>query len=62
MKLWIDDLRPAPFGYRIARSVNEAIEIIETYEIMHRMSGGKKIYEIELIHIHHDQVDILKDV
>lgn len=34
MKLWIDDLRPAPFGYRIARSVNEAIEIIETYEIM----------------------------
>lgn len=43
MKLWIDDLRPAPFGYRIARSVNEAIEIIETYEIMHRMSGGKGV-------------------
>lgn len=61
MKLWIDDLRPAPFGYRIARSVNEAIEIIETYEIMHRMSGGKKIYEIELIDIDHDAGDFFQD-
>lgn len=61
MKLWIDDLRPAPFGYRIARSVNEAIEIIETYEIMHRMSGGEKIYEIELIDIDHDAGDFFQD-
>lgn len=61
MKLWIDDLRPAPFGYRIARSVNEVIEIIETYEIMHRMSGGKKIYEIELIDIDHDAGDFFQD-
>lgn len=61
MKLWIDDLRPAPFGYRIARSVNEAIEIIETYEIMHRMSGGTKIYEIELIDIDHDAGDFFQD-
>lgn len=61
MKLWIDDLRPAPFGYRIARSVNEAIEIIETYETMHRMSGGKKIYEIELIDIDHDAGDFFQD-
>ena len=28
MKLWIDDIRPAPEGYRKAKSVNKAIEII----------------------------------
>lgn len=37
MKLWIDDLRPAPFGYRIARSVNEAIEIM----VGKRKMGGQ---------------------
>lgn len=54
MKIWVDDVRPAPNGYRIARSVNETIEIIETYEIMHRISGGKPIYKIELLDIDHD--------
>ena len=34
MKLWVDDVRPAPYGYRTIRSVNEAKETIETYEIM----------------------------
>lgn len=28
MRLWIDDVRPAPEGYRKAKSVNKAIEII----------------------------------
>ena len=28
MKLWIDDVRPAPEGYRRAKSVNKAIKII----------------------------------
>lgn len=54
MKFWVDDVRPAPFGYRIARSVNEAKEMIETYEVMKRVSGGKKYYDIELIDLDHD--------
>ena len=32
MKLWVDDVRPAPKGYRTVRSVNEAKEVIEAYE------------------------------
>lgn len=61
MKLWIDDVRPAPYGYRLARSVNEAKRDIEDYEIMRRMSGGKKYYIIEVIDIDHDAGDYAKD-
>ena len=28
MKLWLDDLRPVPYGYEGARSVNEAKQLI----------------------------------
>ena len=31
MKLWIDDVRPAPEGYIWAKSVNEAKDVIEQY-------------------------------
>ena len=51
MKLWIDDVRPAPEGYRWVKSVAEAKETILNYEIMYAASGGKKAYEIELISI-----------
>lgn len=61
MKLWIDDVRPAPYGYRLARSVNEAKRDIEDYEIMRRVSGGKKYYIIEVIDIDHDAGDYAKD-
>lgn len=32
MKLWIDDVRPAPEGYRWLKSVNEAIKCIQGTE------------------------------
>jgi hypothetical protein len=32
MKLWIDDVRPAPEGYKSVKSVNEAIFLIKTSE------------------------------
>lgn len=43
MKLWIDDIRPAPKDYIWIKSVNEAILIINTYK-----------NAIELIDIDHD--------
>lgn len=61
MKIWVDDIRPAPDGYRIVRSVNEAKEMIETYEVMKRISGGKKYYDIELIDVDHDAGDFASD-
>lgn len=61
MKIWVDDLRPAPIRYRTARTVNEVKEIIETYELMKRVSGGKKYYDIELIDLDHDAGDAAFD-
>ena len=47
MKLWIDDVRPAPEGYIWVKSVNEAKKVIEHYkdfcsEI--NMLGDRTIY------------------
>ena len=61
MKLWIDDVRPAPYGYRWARSVHEAKVIIRDYETMLKASGGKVVYHIELIDIDHDAGDYAND-
>lgn len=61
MKIWVGDIRPAPLGYRIVRSANEAKEMIETYEVMKRISGGKKYYDIELIDLDHDAGDFASD-
>jgi hypothetical protein len=58
MKLWIDDVRPAPEGYLWVKSVNEAI-----IEIKH-IEGSVYIGEndtIELINIDHDAGDYAND-
>ena len=56
MKLWIDDMRPAPIGYRRIRTVNEAKRCICNLEIMYRVSR-KEVYKIELIDMDHDAGD-----
>ena len=51
MKFWIDDVRPAPAGYRWLKSVNDAI-----FTIQHIEDG--MLYEpIEVIDIDHDAGD-----
>ena len=54
MKLWIDDVRPAPEGYLWAKTVNDAkwfIMICEEY----------KVHDVELIDIDHDAGDFACD-
>ena len=53
MRLWVDDVRPAPPGYTQAYSVNEAKRIIITAE--------KANIEIELLDLDHDAGDFYKD-
>ena len=53
MKLWIDDVRPAPKGYMWAWSVDMAKAFIKMYENMDK--------SIELIDIDHDAGDYAKD-
>lgn len=52
MKIWLDDVRPAPAGYVLAKSVNEAKKIIEENE---------KTQVIELIDCDHDLGDYFFD-
>ena len=49
MKIWLDDLRPAPWGYESARSVNEAKTLIREAE--------KNGIEIEVLDLDHDLGD-----
>ena len=53
MKIWLDDLRTAPQGYNTAKSVNEAIKLIENAE--------KNSIEIEMIDLDHDLGDYASD-
>lgn len=53
MKIWLDDLRPAPQGYESVKSVNEAICLILEAE-----QGGETI---EVIDLDHDLGDYYPD-
>ncbi len=58
MKLWLDDVRPAPEGYIPSiRSVNEAKRIIQEIETMHFMGATA----IELIDVDYDAGDYASD-
>lgn len=53
MKLWIDDVRPAPDGYVWIRSVNKAHEFIEIYESIYRREQDP-FMKIDLLDVDHD--------
>ena len=68
MKLWIDDVRPAPIGYKWCQSVNEAKSIIRLWEVNREtddldvpimiLHHGR---QIELIDTDHDAGDFASD-
>lgn len=60
MKLWVDDVRPAPDGYVWIRSVDKAHEFIEIYENIYRREQDP-FMKIELIDIDHDAGDYTAD-
>lgn len=60
MKLWIDDVRPAPEGYYWCRSVNEAKRVIEIYDSWIDFDNNI-VDRIELIDIDHDAGDFTAD-
>lgn len=62
MKIWVDDIRYAPYGFFHAYSVNQAKKLIEMAEFC---SGScwsdDNPYEIEVIHVDHDAGDYACD-
>ena len=64
MKLWIDDVRPAPEGYIWCKSVNDAIDSIEYKErLVNGVNSfyGANLAVCELIDIDHDAGDYVTD-
>ena len=67
MKLWVDDVRPAPEGYVWCSSVNEAIAVIKGCEgrkAWRDRTGTphyREVEEIDLIDIDHDAGDFACD-
>lgn len=59
MKLWIDDVRPAPEGYLWYRSVNEVKAEIKYFDEVAFFLGERD--PIELIDIDHDAGDYAND-
>lgn len=51
MKLWIDDLRPAPEGYKWVKSVGEAK--IHCCQFL-RKQNGRQVLQIEEFNLDHD--------
>ena len=49
MKLWVDDLRPAPEGWQWARSVNESKELL--------LDAENRGILVELLDLDHDAGD-----
>ena len=54
MKIWVDNIRPAPHGYIECRSVNEARDTILMLELYATVNEA---YRVELINIDHDAGD-----
>ena len=55
MKIWLDDLRVAPDGYETAKSVNEAIDLIEEceqngeeIEVLDYLAERETFYPVEI--------------
>ena len=58
MKLWIDDVRPAPEGYVWCKSVNVAKQTIEWAEMFHKRCS---LEPITLLDTDHDAGDYASD-
>ena len=68
MKIWIDDVRPAPENYLWCKSVNEAKELIEFvervfegYTVLNQITGESIRVYIELLDIDHDAGEYAND-
>ena len=58
MKMWVDDVRPAPVGYEWFKSVDAAKKWIKTFEYRAALLAAKgypgRVPTIDLIDIDHD--------
>lgn len=58
MKIWVDDVRPAPDGYVWCQTVNEAKDTILVLELHATVHESNRV---ELIDLDHDAGDFVKE-
>ena len=63
MRIWVDDVRPAPEGYVWCKSVNETIKVIikEEHSYYDPFNNYHPWNVIELIDLDHDAGDIVNE-
>ena len=63
LRIWIDDVRPAPEGYVWFKSVDVAMTNIAEYQYMYNVTRPpyRDYWKIELIDIDHDAGEFAKD-
>lgn len=60
MKIWVDDVRPAPEGYVWCQTTNEAKHIIQNTMSMYHIHHTTNLPEIELIDLDHDAGELAR--
>jgi len=56
MRIWVDDLRPAPTGYHWAKTSLDAINFIRNYKQAYAMTNDEA-FKIEVLDLDHDAGD-----
>lgn len=60
MKIWVDDVRPAPEGYIWCMTTNEVKHLIQQIVSMHYIQHTKNLPTIELLDPDHDAGELAK--
>lgn len=60
MKIWVDDVRPAPEGYVWCKTVNEVKHIVTHIMSLHYITDPTNLPTIELLDLDHDAGDMAR--
>lgn len=60
MKIWVDDVRPAPDGYVWCQTTNEAKHVIQHIFSLYHIHDTKNLPRIELLDLDHDAGDLAR--
>lgn len=60
MKIWVDDVRPAPEGYVWCQTTNEAKFVITKIMTLHFIQHHENLPTIELLDLDHDAGDMAR--
>lgn len=60
MKIWVDDVRPAPEGYVWCQTTNEVKHIVSNIMSLHYITNATNLPTIELLDLDHDAGDFAR--